>query len=129
MTKTLTAYIIQRKKDKIKFNNFFYSQYTIDNEKFRIMSASTINQIINDSFNKIDSISEKRRKTLHYSLLRTSVIKLLYDKFSLEELTEFTGLTVDTLYKYLIDSEPLKTKVDKVYTKLFKEHPLNEKIF
>lgn len=129
MNKNLTAYIIQRKRDNIKFNNFFYSQYTIDNEKFRIMSVSTINQIINDSFNKIYTIPEERRKHLNYSLLRTSVIKLLYDKFSLEELSKFTGLTVDTLYKSLINSEPLKTKVDKVYTKLFKEHPLNKVLF
>lgn len=129
MTKSITEYIIQRKKDKIKFNNFFYSQYTIDNEKFKIMSVSTINQIINDSFNKINSISEKRRKVLNYSLLRTSVIKLLYDKFSLEELSEFTGLTVDTLYKSLIDSKPLNTKIEKVYTKLFEDHPLNKVLF
>ncbi len=129
MSKTLTAYIIKRKANKIKFSNFFYSQYTIGNEKFRKMSVSTINQIINDSFNKIDSISEERRKVLNYSLLRTSVIKRLYDKFSLEELSQFTCLNVDTLYKYLIDSDLLKNKVDKVYTKLFKDHSFNEKIF
>ncbi|MCI1478246.1 MAG: type I restriction enzyme HsdR N-terminal domain-containing protein [Clostridium beijerinckii] len=129
MTKTLTAYIKQRKNDRIKFNDFFYSQYTMDNQRFKKMTVSTINQIINDSFNKINSISEERRKHLNYSLLRTSVIKLLYKNFSLEELSKFTCLNVDTLYKYLIDSDLLKTKVDKVYTKLFNDHPLNEKIF
>lgn len=129
MTKTFTEYIKQRKDDRIKFENFFYSQYTMDNEKYKIMSVSTINQIINDSFNKIKSIPQERRKYLNYSLLRTSVIKLLYDKFSLEELSQITCLKIDTLYKYLIDSDLLKIKVDKVYTKLFNEHPLNEKIF
>jgi len=129
MTKTLTAYIIQRKSDKIRFNNFFYSQYTMDNEKFKKMTVSTINQIINDSFNKINSISEERKKHLNYSLLRTSIIKLLYKNFSLEELSKFTCLNVDTLYKYLIDSDLLKIKVDKVYTKLFEDHPLNKVLF
>ncbi|NFF21946.1 hypothetical protein FDF76_03330 [Clostridium botulinum] len=130
MNDNLSKYIKQRKKAKLNFNNFFYSQYTIDNEKFRPLSLSTINQIINESFNKTYTISEERRKSLNYSLLRASVIKLLYENnFSLEEISQFTSLTIDSIYKSLSNSKTLALKINKIPNKLFINHPFNKILF
>ena len=130
MTENLDTYIRQRKKDKIKFSNLFYSQYTINNNKFIPLSESTINQIINESFNKITEIPEDRRRKLNFSLLRKAIVNILYSNgFSLEELSQITGLTVDSIYKSLMNSNMLIEKNTKVYNKLFNNHPLKGTIF
>lgn len=84
-----------------------------------------MNEIINVSFNKIDSIDEERKKTLTYSLLKASVIKSLYSSgFSLEELSAFTGLNIESILKYL-DSKQIKHRIEDLRINLLNKHPLS----
>lgn len=118
----------QWEKDKVKIPYLFYTTYKEDAGKHRQIKTGTIHEIINLSFNKIKSIEESRRKSLTYSLLKASVIKYLYgNNFSLEEISAFTGLNIDSILKYL-SSKEINKRCTNLNNHLQNNHPLS-KIF
>lgn len=125
MTKNLDDYIKQRKKDNIKFQNLFYNQYTMNDNKFKPLTYSTIAQILNYPFNKSNNSLK-----LNYSLLRSSIIKIMYENnFSIEEISKITLLSVDTIFKSLANTNTFSTKIDKLPNKIYNSAPLNNIIF
>lgn len=128
MISDFQKYKNQREIDNVKIPYLFYTTYKEDNGKHRQIKTGTIHEIINLSFNKIESIEKSRRKLLTYSLLKASAIKYLYDnKFSLEEISAFTGLNIDSILKYL-DSKEIYKRCANLNNHLLNNHPLS-KIF
>ncbi|NRY04478.1 tyrosine-type recombinase/integrase [Clostridium beijerinckii] len=116
----------QWEKDKVKIPYLFYTTYKEDSGKHRQIKTGTIHEIINQSFNKIESIEKSRRKHLTYSLLKASAIKYLYDnKFSLEEISAISGLNIDSILKYL-DTKEINKRCANLNNHLLNNHPLSK---
>lgn len=102
-----------------KFKYLFFSYY---NKKYNQLSQERIMHTINESFNNILEIPDKRKKELNISMIQKSVITLMLNNgFSVEQISLFTDLTAKTIYDYFTDkmlsNVAIKTKKDLISSK------------
>lgn len=112
---------------KMKKINCPYVFYVVYNGKYQSMGAVTINNIINVSFSKLDSLSEERKKELGIrNIQKSTILRMIANGFSLDELYLLTGNSVSSLFKFL-DKSTLKERSKLLNKKLLNnKHPYSD---
>ncbi|EOR27394.1 hypothetical protein A500_04606 [Clostridium sartagoforme AAU1] len=112
---------------KMKKINCPYVFYVLYNGKYQSMGTVTINNIINVSFSKLDGLSEERKKELGIrNIQKSTILRMIDNGFSLDELYLLTGNSVSSLFKFL-DKSTLKERSKSLNRKLLNnKHPYSD---
>ncbi|WP_346878993.1 type I restriction enzyme HsdR N-terminal domain-containing protein [Clostridium sp. UBA7791] len=106
--KLLQDIIIEKKQNKIKCEYIFYTKYQ---GGYKHISRSVLNDVINDSFNKLN-LDKDRALHLNIQFIKSSLIKNLYFKnYSLEEISYFTNLSISSIVSYIDEKEISKHSI------------------
>jgi integrase/recombinase XerD len=116
--------INQHKKDKVKFNNLFYTWYQ---NKYKTLSESTINYIFN-TLVEIDR-DNPNWKILNPAFIRSTLIKQLFkNNYAIEEIVYITGADLTSISNILTINQ-IYEKVKSTGIKHPKSHPFHKFLY
>lgn len=115
LNKMINDYKTAKKQNKIKCNYLICGKYK---GTYRQLNDTNFNDIITKQFLKFNVYS-KRKNKVTTSFIKSCVIKSLYKNgISIEELSQFTGLTLSSIEAYIdLDNKAKKINLKKIIDK------------